>query len=239
MFELSKMKSAVMPPSQDQPGSVVLAMRETLFGDMPLHLFPPPEALSSEPPPWGPLAAAREAVMGGHFAAAQQTYRQVLAHPQESRVVAQVWQALRSIGIAPQGDEVQVVGAVAEAGVNGGLDIVAAYRDGTARYYNYSGAAVIWESPGADAAIADSIARLMTTAEKIASFAGVHDAERPGPPPQGHVRLTAIVTDGLHFGQAPMEFFQRDAVAGPFLAEAIQLMHLLMDHGRKSSSAGE
>ena len=47
------------------------------------------------------------------------------------------------------------------------------------------------------------------------------------------MRLTAIVTDGLHFGQAPMEFFTKDPVAGPFLAEAIQLMQMLMDHGRK------
>lgn len=236
MFGLSKKKPAAPPPAPPQPGSLVLQMRETLFGDMPLHLFPPPEAQCSEPSPWGPLATAREAVVAGRFADAEQHYRQLLAQPQESRVIAQVWQALRGIGIAPQGDEIQVVGAVAEAGVNGGLDIVAAYRDGTARYYNYSGAAVIWESPDADAAIADGIQRLMTAAEKVASFAGVHNDARPGPPPQGHVRLTAIVTDGLHFGQAPMEFFQRDPVAGPFLAEAIQLMHLLMDQGRQSAA---
>ena len=73
----------------------------------------------------------------------------------------------------------------------------------------------------------------LAAAEKIAAFAGVHNAARPAPPPQGQVRLTAIVTDGLHFGQAPMEFFTKDPVAGPFLAEAIQLMQLLIDHGRK------
>ena len=85
---------------------------------------------------------------------------------------------------------------------------------------------------GADAAIDASIRGLISAAEKVASFAGVHDAARPGPPPQGHVRLTAIVTDGLHFGQAPMEAFSNDPVAGPFLSEAIQLMRLLMDTGR-------
>ena len=68
----------------------------------------------------------------------------------------------------------------------------------------------------------------MAAAEKIASFAGVHDAARPGPPPEGQVRLTAIVTDGVHFGQAPMEVFMRDAVAGPFLSSAFQLMQLHM-----------
>ena len=233
MLGLFKKKPAAPRPSpQAQPGSLVLQMRETLFGDMPLHLFPPPDAQPADAPPWGPLAAAREAVVAGRHSEAEQHCRRLLAEPQESRVIAQTWQMLRGIGYAPQGDEIQVVGAVAEAGVNGGLDIVAAYRDGTARYYNYSGAAVVWESPDADAAIADTIRRLMLAAEKIASFAGVHNAARPGPPPQGQVRLTAIVTDGLHFGQAPMEFFQRDAVAGPFLSESVQLMQLLMDAGR-------
>ncbi len=233
MIGLFKRKPAAAPAQLPaQPGSLVLQMREMLFGDMPLHLFPPPNAQPADAPPWGPLAAAREAVVAGRYAEAEQHCRRLLAEPQESRVIAQTWQTLRGIGIAPQGDEIQVVGAVAEAGVNGGLDIVAAYCDGAARYYNYSGAAVVWESPDADAAIADAIRRLMAAAEKIASFAGVHDAARPGPPPQGQVRLTAIVTDGLHFGQAPMEFFQRDAVAGPFLSEAVQLMQLLMEAGR-------
>jgi hypothetical protein len=233
MIGLFKKKPAAPAASpQPQPGSLVLQMREMLFGDMPLHLFPPPDAQPVDAPPWGPLAAAREAIVAGRHAEAEQHCRRLLSAPQESRVIAQTWQTLRGIGIAPQGDEIQVVGAVAEAGVNGGLDIVAAYRDGTARYYNYSGAAVVWESPDADAAIADTIRRLITAAEKIASFAGVHDAARPGPPPQGQVRLTAIVTDGLHFGQAPMEIFQRDAVAGPFLSEAVQLMQLLMEAGR-------
>ena len=71
-------------------------------------------------------------------------------------------------------------------------------------------------------------------AEKLASFAGVHESARPSPPPQGQVRLTAIVTDGLHFGQAPMEYFMRDAIAGPFLSAAIQLMQLLMNVGQSN-----
>ena len=62
---------------------------------------------------------------------------------------------------------------------------VAGWRDGTARYYNYSGAAVIRESPDADAAIAGTIRQLLAAAEKIASFAGVHPAARPGPPTEG------------------------------------------------------
>ena len=129
MLALFKKKPAApRPPPPQQPGSLVLQMREMLFGDMPLHLFPPPNAQPADAPPWGPLAAAREAIVAGRYAEAEQHCRRLLAEPQESRVIAQTWQALRGIGVAPQGDEIKVVGAVAEAGVNGGLDIVAAYR---------------------------------------------------------------------------------------------------------------
>ena len=38
-----------------------------------------------------------------------------------------------------------MLGAAAELPVNGAHDLLAAYRDGSARYLNYSGKAVVWE----------------------------------------------------------------------------------------------
>ena len=222
-------------PPQTLPLS--LQLRDVLFGDMPPDRFPPPGTGNDSPEPTGTLAAARDAAAAGQLAEAIRLYRSLLASPMlESRARAQIWHALRGLGVATDPDELVVLGAVAEAGINGGLDIVAAYRDGTARYVGHSDAMIAWESPGADAAIATGIDRLLTAAERLAAFAGPHDGRRPGPPPQGHVRLTAIVTDGLHFGQAPMEVFMNDAVAAPFLAAAIELMQMLMDCARRRAS---
>ena len=41
----------------------------------------------------------------------------------------------------------RVMGVVVEAGLPDGLDVLAAYEDGTARYINFSEKIIIWDTP--------------------------------------------------------------------------------------------
>lgn len=43
-------------------------------------------------------------------------------------------------------DKKELLGVIVEVGLNEGLDVVAAYQDGTARYINYTGKMVVWET---------------------------------------------------------------------------------------------
>jgi hypothetical protein len=66
----------------------------------------------------------------------------------ESRHHLQAWHFLRELGrTPPHGIDKQVLGVVVEVGMDRGLDLLAAYADRTVRYYNYSGAAAVWERP--------------------------------------------------------------------------------------------
>lgn len=234
MFDFLKRRKAPLGPP---PAPLSLTMREFLYGDMPPEVFPPAAATSSDPGPGGLFAAARDALAGGRKEDALQLYRAILHFPDlESRLAAQAWTALRHQGIQPGPADFAVYGAIAEAGVNGGLDIVAAYADGTARYFNYSNGSVIWEAPGTDPLISAAIEATLDAARRVAGFAGVHDGPRPGPVLQGIVRITAICPDGLHFGEGPLDIFQSDAVAGPFVAAALKLMEALMERSSKAEA---
>jgi hypothetical protein len=41
--------------------------------------------------------------------------------------------------------------------------------------------------------------------------------------------MTFLVSDGLYFGEGPFDLMQRDAMAGPFVAQAAQLLKLVVD----------
>ncbi len=75
--------------------------------------------------------------------------------------------------LAHAGERVEpgpALGAVVEARVNDGIDYVAAYADGTARYINFSGATIVWEAP-ADPEVAPAVAACVAIATGVAPFA--------------------------------------------------------------------
>lgn len=64
----------------------------------------------------------------------------------ETRTQLWVWSSLRELGEKPdQRAAGEVLGVVIEVPSGGSYDTLAAYVDGTARYLNYSGAAIIWD----------------------------------------------------------------------------------------------
>ena len=111
---------------------------------------------------------------------------------------------LRQAGQLPPADRARLVlGVAVEMPVRKGHDLLTAYRDGSARYLNYSGKAVIWEDHS-DARIQAAITGWLTAGQVIADAIGVWDQPALPPLQAGHARLMMLTPGGHRFGQAPV-----------------------------------
>jgi hypothetical protein len=136
MFGLFKKKT---PPGDP-------TVRSTLFGDMPLELW---GVDNDDSEPWSSFAGVRVFLERNDSGEAIGALRKILGTPGlESRHYLEAWHVLRGLGVRPASAEGRhVLGVVVEFGMPRGLDLLAAYDDLSARYYNFSGAAVVWEHP--------------------------------------------------------------------------------------------
>jgi hypothetical protein len=223
-------------PAKDTSKPVSLQMRDTLFGDAPD--WPPatasPQATVLEP--WSSFIRSRNLLESNDKEAAIRTLRQIAELPGlESRQYLQAWHFLGALGVAPPPDKAkQVLGVVVEVGMPRGLDVLAGYADHHARYWNFSGAGVVWERPidTLDSLIDD----LLNKGSSVVRGIGPWDKPRPDEPPNGTVRLNFLTPSGLHFGQGPMNAISKDPMGGPVLSSAFQLMKAMMALGQQRSS---
>lgn len=206
------------------------SVRDTLFGDMPLDKW----TGDGVAVPWSHFAAAKRALATGDKQAAVSALKEVINSPSlESRHYLQAWNFLRPLGISPPtSDSTRVLGVVVEVPVEHGLDIVAAYPDHSARYFNFSGAAVIWEHP--DSSLDAAVDRLIAAGQRIVDQIGPWDGPRPGPPSQDHIRLSFLTARGLHFGQGPFAKLSADPDGSDVITAATELMQALMAKSQKS-----
>lgn len=200
-------------------------LRDTLFGDLPLEAWPDTEVADY---PWSAFIEAR--TQGG--AAAIGLWRGIAADETlESRHRLQAWSFLRAAGVEPSADDAKrLLGVVIEVAMPEGLDLLAAYADHTARYFNYSGAGVIWDRP--DPTLDTAIDALFQASSNVLPHIGPWEGERPDAPEGDAARLNFLTPSGLHFGQAPMGALMGDGMAGPVLQAAIQLMTALIEKGQ-------
>ena len=218
MFNLFK-KRRQQPPTP---------VRETLFGDMPFSDWPNASSTAQDAEPWLSFVRARRQLGDGHPEVAKQTLRRILAVPDlESRQYLQAWHFLRGLGEhPPAGEAKRLYGVVVEVALESGLDIVAAYADGTARYFNYSGAGVVWERP--DDSLDPAIDALFDAGREVLERIGPWEGERPSAPPTGQVRISLLAPGGLHFGQGGFDVLASDSMGGPVIAAATRLMQELI-----------
>jgi hypothetical protein len=204
------------------------AVREVLFGDVPVLDWPRADSPVRTQGAWALFAAAQEAYQRHDTAAAVASLQQVLALPDlEPRHHLQAWHFLRLLGVQPPPTETKrVLGVVVEVALPEGLDLVAAYPNNSARYYNFSGAGVVWER---DVDLEGGpIQALLAAAEPVAAAIGPWLDARPAAPPAGMVRLNILTPSGLHFGQGDINVFFQEPLAAPALAQAYALMQALM-----------
>ena len=212
-------------PQNPQP-----ELRDTLFGDLPFNEWPADESSASDEP-WATFLRARRLLGVGDMDGGMKQLQTVLAmRGLESRHYVQVWHFLRRLGVQPAADIAKhVYGVIVEVNIEGmGLDIVAAYEDYHARFLHNSGSAIIWEDP--DDSLHPHIDALLQSARQVMQYIGPYDQEGhlPPPPPE-QVRLNILAPGGLHFGQGPFQVLAQDAMGGPIIGAATQLMQALIE----------
>lgn len=207
--------------------SVAVAMRETLFGDSAIDQWPPKEG-RSDLLPWTTFVAARTNLAAGNQSAAVASWQEILKQPGlESRHYLQAWHFLRQHGQQPPMEVAkEVLGVVVEVGMPQGLDVLAAYPDHSARYYNYSGAGVVWERT--DSSLDSVIDQLLSASAQVVAQIGPWEDVRPVPPPRDHIRISFLTPSGLHFGQGPFAALAKDPIGGQVVYLAANLMKLLI-----------
>ena len=123
-------------------------IRQMLFACQPMKDLLKQVKLEGNRGPFQRIANASKMAEEGKKQEAVSELRGTLALPElETRVQLWVWSGLRELGEKPSTKEGgEVLGVILEVPMEGAFDTLAAYADGTARYLNYSGAAVFWDT---------------------------------------------------------------------------------------------
>lgn len=149
---------------------------------------------------------------------------------QESRLRVLAYNRLRAKKEAvPPG---KLLGVIVEVALDEGLDVLAAFPDGRVRYINHSGRMSVFEAspPEVDAAVR----RLLAASEPAVSRIGPWDRARLPPPSRGMIRMTFLVSDGLYFGEGPLEDMQREPMGGPIVAASLALLQAVTAADQKA-----
>jgi hypothetical protein len=212
-----------------------LDLRSALFGDVPVDNFPPASSAMDLGEPWASFVHAKNALRAGETAGAISTWRRIADTPGlESRYYAQAWFFLRGQGVTPPAEIAnRLLGVVVEVEMGGGaMDLLAAYADHTARYYNYRGAGVVWEHP--TPALDGHIDALLNNSQRVVQMTAPREGERPATLASGEARLNFITPGGMHFGQGLLKELSADAAAKPVIDTATALMQKLIATGAKT-----
>ena len=201
-------------------------IRDLLFADLPpLTAI---DRFAGVPP----LLALATAVVQEDAGAARDLLRPVLDMP-EARVRLQGWSLARRVGIDPPAETAaQARGVVVDVGLEGGIDTLAGFEDSSARYLNQGGGAVVWDAE--DARIASAVTALLAAGQAVAAVTGPLDEPRPAPPGPGDAAIWILTDAGNHLAMGPFAALAADALAGPVVAAAIELMRLLIERSQAS-----
>lgn len=138
----------------------------------------------------------------------------------DARVRALAWRALARHGqTVPRR---QLLGVVIEVPLESGLDTLAAYADGSVRFIHGSGHMTMIEGP--NPVVGTTVEQLLAASQTVVNVIGPSDQPRR-PAPTKNVRMSFIVSDGLYFGEGPMEALMADGMAGPVLRTGVALLN--------------
>jgi len=157
-------------------------IRDPLFGDLPLAQWSGDSLEDRHAEPWRSFRLAKQQRAQRDDQAAKATLHEILLTPNlESRHYLQAWHFLRGLGEQPAPEQAKhIYGVVIEVALQEGLEIVAAYEDRSARYFNYSGAGVVWEHP--DASLDENVEALLAAGRNVVAQIGPWTASvRPHP----------------------------------------------------------
>jgi hypothetical protein len=184
--------------------------------------------------PWNLFISAREAVAANRPADAIDCWKQICLMPDlESLHRLQAWHFLRATGVQPTQQQAKdLLGVVIEVPLEGGLDLLAAYPDRSARFYSHAGGGIVWEHP--DTSLDAAIDTLLSEATRILQIIGPWDRPRRPAPPPGSIRINVLSAAGLHFGEGPFNVLASDPLAAPTVTAATHLMQQLIERTGKA-----
>jgi len=144
----------------------------------------------------------------------------------DARVKLLAYNRQRAIGHSPVKKELLAV--IVEVGLDVGLDVLASFLDGTARYINQTGKILVWENT-TDQTVNGLTADLFGEGRKIIEQIGPWDQPRRPHPAKGYSRISFLVSDGLYFGEAPTNALFNDPLARNALTNAAHLIQYLTE----------
>ncbi|HEX5826763.1 MAG TPA: hypothetical protein VFY23_04525 [Candidatus Limnocylindrales bacterium] len=155
----------------------------------------------------------------------------------ETRAHLQAWHLSRLAGVDPGADAKDVLGVVVDVHLDEGLDSLAAFLDGSARYLNHSGGGVVWETP--DMAVGQLVRAVIGEAAIVVAMGAPLDGERPGPPPPGGTSIWVLTRGGIYLGTGPSAAISADPRGGPVMQAATELLrHLVTRSSGGTASPG-
>jgi hypothetical protein len=154
-------------------------------------------------------------------------------HSSDARVRILAYNRQLSIGHKPVKKELLAV--IVEVGLEDGLDVLASFNNGTARYINQTGKMLIWEST-TDEKCNSLTNDLFAKGGDIIRQIGPWDQPRKSHPTKGNVRITFLASHGLYFGEGPTDVLFNDPLAGPALTSATKLMQYLTERSLETPS---
>jgi hypothetical protein len=215
---------------RDRRPTAAEALRPLLYGDVAPEQWRSPSGEPATAEPWRSFEQALAYMRAGDMARACGEWQRVTTMDGVgSRNVLQAWRFLRDAGIRPSAEvSADVIGVVAEVAVAGGHDLLAAYRDGSVRYLNYSGKVLVVEPDATTAQLADAVRRWLQVAQALAQVVDVWDQPQLPPLPSGDSRIMMLTPLGMRFGQGPDGALRQDRAADAFLTAATEVLTTVM-----------
>lgn len=141
----------------------------------------------------------------------------------ESRLRLLAFLILKKSG-NPSPDKV-LLGVIIEIGLDQGLDTLAAFNDGTARYINQAEKLIVWDTNTTEST--SIISELFTVSQHVVNKIGPWDDDRRPAPAKGICRMTFLVSGEIYFGEGPFEILEQDPLGGAVIQAATKLLLFL------------
>jgi hypothetical protein len=189
---------------------------ELLFCDKP-ELFER-DGTPNDPYPWGILC---------NPACSADDLRKVAEDRSlDSRVRAVAWNKVVFLGGQIDEQRKELLGVIVEIGTDNGLDVLAAFADGSVRYINHSGGLLVWEKLD-DPTSRELINDLFTASITIVGVIGRGKYARRKYPSKGNARISFVSAAGFSFGEGEIGVLFSDPLAGPSLTRATKLLQYI------------
>jgi hypothetical protein len=180
------------------------------------------------------LAGAAEAADAPR---ALQAITRAPAANRETRLRLQAWHLARLAGVQPPAADARLVlGCVVDMHLEAGLDTLAGFADGSARYLNHSGAGVVWEVP--DMAVGQLVRALLDEAAVVIAMTQALRGPRPPAPGHGGAMITVLTAGGIHAIGGSSGAVSSDPRLGPVIEAASALLALLVERAARPDGGG-